>query len=59
MKIKIELGDGIFYSIISLIIMILVWLKFIEKYLPLWWAVIAWVCLVSFICYAVINNYKK
>ena len=59
MNFKLEIGDGIFYSIISLIVIGLFWLRYIEKYLSLWWAVIVWVCLVSCICYAVINNYKK
>jgi uncharacterized protein (DUF983 family) len=59
MNFKLEIGDGIFYSIISIIVIGLLWLRYIEKYLSLWWAVIVWVCLVLCICYAVINNYKK
>ena len=59
MKAKLELGDGIFYSIISLVIMILFWLRFLEKHLPVWWVIIPWACLILYICYAVVNNYKK
>jgi len=56
---KLEIGDGIFYSLISIIILVLFWMRYLEKYLSLWWALFLWVILLSFIVYAVINNYKK
>jgi len=59
MSFKLEIGDGIFYSLISIIILVLLWLRYMEKYLSLWWALLLWAFLFSFILYAVINNYKK
>ena len=59
MNFKLEIGDGIFYSIISIIIIVLLWLKYIEKYLPLWLALIVWGIVFVFIIYGVINGYKK
>lgn len=31
-----DLGDKIFYSILSLILLTLFWLRFIEEYLTIW-----------------------
>ena len=59
MSFKLEIGDGIFYSLISIIILVLLWLRYMEKYLSLWWALLLWSFLFSFILYGVINNYKK
>tara|TARA_B100000959_G_C14746485_1_gene527325 strand:- start:291 stop:473 length:183 start_codon:yes stop_codon:yes gene_type:complete len=59
MNFKLEIGDGIFYSIISIIIIVLLWLKYIEKHLPLWWALIVWGIVLVFIIYGMISGYKK
>ncbi len=59
MNFKLEIGDGIFYSIISIIIIVLLWLKYIEKYLPLWLALIVWGIVLVFIIYGMISGYKK
>jgi hypothetical protein len=59
MSFKLEIGDGIFYSLISIIILVLLWLRYMEKYLSLWWALLLWAFLFSFILYGVIHNYKK
>ena len=59
MNFKLEIGDGIFYSIISLIVIGLFWLRYIEKYLSLWWMLLIWGLLFIFIIYAVTNKYKK
>ena len=59
MNFKLEIGDGIFYSIISIIIIVLLWLKYIEKYLPLWWALIVWGIVLVFIIYGMISGHKK
>ena len=59
MSFKLEIGDGIFYSLISIIILVLLWLRYMEKYLSLWWALLLWAFLFSFILYGVINSYKK
>ena len=59
MKLKLEIGDGIFYSAISLIIIVLLWLRYFEKFLPLWWSVLVWSFIFIFIIYAIKNKYKK
>jgi hypothetical protein len=59
MNFKLEIGDGIFYSLISIIILVLFWLRFLEKYLSLWWTLLLWFFILTFITVAVINNYKK
>ena len=59
MKLKLEIGDGIFYSAISLIIIVLLWLRYFEKFLPLWWSVFIWFFIFVFIIYAIKNKYKK
>ena len=59
MNFKLEIGDGIFYSIISIIVIGLFWLRYIEKYLSLWWMLLIWGLLFIFIIYAVTNKYKK
>ncbi len=59
MSLKLEVGDGIFYSAISLIVIVLLWLRYLEKFLPLWWAVLIWSFIFVVIIYAIKNNYKK
>ena len=59
MSLKLEVGDGIFYSAISLIVIVLLWLRYLEKFLPLWWAVLIWSFIFVLIIYAIKNNYKK
>ena len=59
MNFKLEIGDGIFYSLISIIILVLFWLRFLEKYLSLWWTLLLWFFILTFITIAVINNHKK
>ena len=59
MSLKLEVGDGIFYSAISLIVIVLLWLRYLEKFLPLWWAFLIWSFIFVLIIYAIKNNYKK
>jgi hypothetical protein len=59
MNFKLEIGDGIFYSLISIIILVLFWLRYLEKYLSLWWTLLLWFLILTFIIIAVINNYRK
>jgi len=59
MNFKLEIGDGIFYSLISIIILVLFWLRYLEKYLSLWWTLLLWLLILTFITIAVINNYRK
>ena len=44
-----ELGDIIFYSLAALTLLILIWLKFIESYIPLWGAWVFWIFLTAFL----------
>jgi len=46
---RIEFGDIIFYSLAGLVVITLIWLKFIESYLPIWGVWIVWVFLTAFL----------
>ncbi len=46
---RIEFGDIIFYSLAGLVVITLIWLKFIEPYLPIWGVWIVWVLLTAFL----------
>lgn len=43
------IGDVIFYSLMSLILVVFFWLKFLEDYIPLWGAYILAGCIMGFI----------
>ena len=58
MKFELEFGDGVFYSIMSLILIGLFWLRYIEKYLSLWWILVIWIIINFFIIKAVIRKIK-
>ncbi len=45
----IEFGDIVFYSLAGLVLITLIWLKFIEAYLPIWGVWIVWVVLTAFL----------
>ena len=49
------IGDVIFYSIMSLVLVILFWLKFLEDYIPLWGSYI----LAAFIIGYIITRFEK
>lgn len=44
-----EFGDVVFYSIAGLVVITLIWLKFIEAYLPIWGVWIVWILLTAFL----------
>jgi hypothetical protein len=44
-----EFGDIVFYSLAALVLIALIWLKFIEAYLPIWGVWIVWVALTAFL----------
>ena len=44
-----ELGDIIFYSIGSLVLLLVIWLWFIETFIPLWGAWAVWIALTIFL----------
>ena len=44
-----ELGDIIFYSIGALTLLLLIWLWFIESFIPLWGAWVVWISLKIYI----------
>ena len=59
MKFELEIGDGIFYSIISLILIGLFWLRYVEKYFSLWWIIVIWIIINLFIIKAIIRKIKS
>ncbi len=58
MKFELEFGDGVFYSIMSLILIGLFWLRYVEKYFSLWWILVIWIIINFFIIKAVIRKIK-
>ncbi|MDE0242686.1 MAG: hypothetical protein OXQ84_21225 [bacterium] len=38
----LEFGDMVFYSIAGLVLIVLVWLRFIEPHVDLWGAFVVW-----------------
>lgn len=38
----LEFGDMVFYSIASLIVIVLLWLRFVEPHLDLWGSLVVW-----------------
>jgi hypothetical protein len=44
-----EFGDIVFYSIGSLVLLLLIWLWFIETFIPLWGAWAVWIALTIFL----------
>ena len=59
MKFELEIGDGIFYSIMSLILIGLFWLRYVEKYFSLWWIIVIWIIINLFIIKAIIRKIKS
>mgnify|MGYP000008795610 CR=1 FL=1 len=44
-----EFGDTVFYVILSLVLILLFWLKFVEAYIPLWGAWVVWGILATYL----------
>lgn len=44
-----EFGDTVFYVILSLVLLILFWLKYVEPYVPLWGAWVVWAILAAYL----------
>ncbi len=44
-----EFGDIVFYSLGSLVLLLLIWLWFIEIFIPLWGAWVIWIALTIFL----------
>ena len=42
-----EFGDIVFYSLAGLVLITLVWLKFIEAFLPIWCVWFVWIALTA------------
>ncbi len=59
MKFELEIGDGIFYSIMSLILIGLFWLRYVEKYFSLWWIIVIWIIINLFIIKAITRKIKS
>ena len=39
---KLEFGDMVFYSVAGLVVILLVWLRFIEAHIGIWGAGVVW-----------------
>lgn len=44
-----EFGDIVFYSLAALVLITLIWLKFIETYIPIWGVWFVWIALTAFL----------
>lgn len=51
---QMGIGDRIFWSIISLVVITLLWIKFLEPFIPLWGSLI-----ISGIAAFIIFTYKR
>ena len=56
---KLEFGDMIFYSIGGLVVIVLLWIRFVEVYVGLWGAWIAWSFWSTFLCYKYLKARPK
>lgn len=45
----LEFGDMVFYSIAGLVLIVLVWLRFVEPHVDLWGAVVVWIAWTAFL----------
>jgi len=53
------IGDKITWAYRSLILIGLVWLRFIEKYIPVWGALVVWLVVMVFVVRAPSEQAKK
>ncbi len=44
-----SLGDRVFWSIVTIILVGLLWVKFLEQYLDAWWALVVGIALAALI----------
>ena len=56
---KLEFGDMIFYSIAGLVLILLLWIRFVEAYVGLWGAWIVWIFWSAFLCYKYLKSRLK
>lgn len=45
----LEFGDMVFYSIAGLVLIVLVWLRFVEPHVDLWGALVVWIAWTAFL----------
>ena len=58
-QMKLEFGDMIFYSVAGLVLILLLWLRFIEAYVGLWGAWIIWFLWSAFLIYQYLKTRLK
>ena len=51
----LEFGDMVFYSIAGLVVIILLWLRFVEPHVGLWGACVVWLAWTAFL----VSRYLK
>ena len=47
----LEFGDMIFYSVAGLVVIILMWLRFVEPHVELWGAFVVWLVWTGFLVF--------
>lgn len=55
---RLEFGDMMFYSIAGLIVILLLWLRFVEETIGLWGAWVVWACWSLFLIYRFLCTLK-
>ncbi len=55
---RLEFGDMIFYSIAGLIVILLLWLRFVEETFGLWGAWVVWACWSFFLIHRFLRTRK-
>ncbi len=45
----LEFGDMVFYSIAGLVLIVLVWLRFVEPHVDLWGTLVVWIAWTAFL----------
>ena len=51
----LEFGDMVFYSIAGLIVIVLLWLRFVEPHLDLWGSLLVWG---AWTCFLILRYFK-
>lgn len=55
----LEFGDMIFYAVTGLIVITLVWLRFVEQHVGLWGALVVWACWTAFLVHRYLRGRKE
>ena len=56
---KLEFGDMVFYSIAGLVVIVLLWLRFIEPHVNLWGALATWLLWTAFLVWTFLRGRRQ